>query len=436
MSTAPPPQVKSLSCPNCGAPVVIRGFATTLSVVCGNCHSILDAKDPNLAVLQQFQAAERIQPLIPLGTRGKIRGDPYEAIGFQVRTITADGVDYSWAEYLLFNPYKGFRYLTEYHGHWNDVTMLRTLPEVGTSGSRPVAKALGQTYRHFQTADARTTFVLGEFPWQVRVGETVRVMDFVAPPRMLSSETTGSETTWSLGEYIDGRQVWQMFQLPGSPPRPVGVYENQPSPFGANLKEVWMVCLFFLAALLALLLFFNVFASKDRVFSGSYFFSPRAGQEASFVTDVFELKGRTSNVEFSTRTDLNNNWAYFNYALINTDTNQACDFGREVSYYFGSDSDGSWTEGGQNDTAMVPSVPSGHYYLRVEPEMDATAAGVTYSISLRRDVPTWSYFLIAALLLLVPPIFLTFRSTGFEQARWRESDYPPAVSSGSSGDDD
>jgi hypothetical protein len=85
---------------------------------------------------------------------------------------------------------------------------------------------------------------------------------------------------------------------------------------------------------------------------------------------------------------------------------------------------------------MVPSVPSGHYYLRVEPEMDANAAGVTYSISLRRDVPTWSYFLIAALLLLVPPIFLTFRSTGFEQARWRESDYPPAVSSGSSGDDD
>jgi len=133
MSTAPPPQVKSLGCPNCGAPVVIRGFATTLSVVCGNCHSILDAKDPNLAVLQQFQAAERIQPLIPLGTRGKIRGDPYEAIGFQVRTITADGVDYSWAEYLLFNPYKGFRYLTEYHGHWNDVTMLRTLPEVGRS---------------------------------------------------------------------------------------------------------------------------------------------------------------------------------------------------------------------------------------------------------------------------------------------------------------
>ena len=53
----------------------------------------------------------------------------------------------------------------------------------------------------------------------------------------------------------------------------------------------------------------------------------------------FELTGRTSNVEISIRTDLNNNWAYFNFALINEGTGQDFDFGREVSYY--RDSDGS-----------------------------------------------------------------------------------------------
>jgi hypothetical protein len=432
MSTATPPQVKSFSCPGCGAPVVIRGFATTLSVVCGNCHSVLDAKDPDFAVLQRFQVAESIQPLIPLGTRGKVRGDPYEAIGFQVRTITAEGVDYSWEEYLLFNPYKGYRYLTQYQGHWNDVTVLRTLPEVDTSGARPVAKVLGQKYRHFQRSLARTTYVLGEFPWQVRVGdETTECNDFVAPPRMLSSETTGSETTWSLGEYITGRQVWDAFKLPGSPPAPVGVYENQPSPYGGNIKEVWLACALFLAALVAVALFFGIFSRNEQVFSGSYRFAPHAGGEPSFVTDYFELKGRTSNVELSTRTDLSNNWVYLNYALINADTGQAFDFGREVSYYFGRDSDGAWTEGGQNDTAVVPAVPSGRYYLRVEPEMDANAPGVGYEITVRRDVPSVSYYLIAALLLLVPPVFLAFRSMGFEQARWRESDYtPPSSSSG------
>ena len=51
-------------------------------------------------------------PLIPLGTRGKIRGTDYEVIGFERRTIHVDGAAYSWHEYVLFNPFKGFRYLT------------------------------------------------------------------------------------------------------------------------------------------------------------------------------------------------------------------------------------------------------------------------------------------------------------------------------------
>ena len=48
--------------------------------------------------------------------------------GFQERTINSDGVDYHWYEYLLFNPYAGYRYLTEYSGHWNDVTVCHALP--------------------------------------------------------------------------------------------------------------------------------------------------------------------------------------------------------------------------------------------------------------------------------------------------------------------
>ena len=64
----------------------------------------------------------------PLGTRGKLATGEYEAIGFQIRSITVDGVVYPWAEYLLYNPYKGYRYLTEYNGHWNDIRTLRAIP--------------------------------------------------------------------------------------------------------------------------------------------------------------------------------------------------------------------------------------------------------------------------------------------------------------------
>ena len=84
--------VRSLSCPNCGGTVQLRGMGRSLSVVCINCLSVLDARTPSLTVLSQFQAKERYQPLLPLGTRGKVRGDLYEAIGFQVRELIADGV--------------------------------------------------------------------------------------------------------------------------------------------------------------------------------------------------------------------------------------------------------------------------------------------------------------------------------------------------------
>ena len=54
-----------------------------------------------------------------------------------------------------------------------------------------------------------------------------------------------------------------------------------------------------------------------------------------------ERQRGAGNVELDTSTDLSNSWAYFNYALINSETGQAYDFGREVSYYYGSDSDGA-----------------------------------------------------------------------------------------------
>ena len=416
------PQVKGLNCPNCGAPLEMRAMQHTLSVVCGSCLSILDAKDPNLRILQQFQARVRIQPLIPLGTRGKVGGGVFEAVGFQVRTIVVDDESYSWSEYLLFNPYKGFRYLSEYQGHWNDIVTLRALPEVSGAG-RPVAKYHGETYKHFQNATASTTYVLGEFPWQVHVGDKVTVVDFVSPPRLLSSEATEAETVWSLGEYLTGAAVWEAFKLPGKPPRPSGVFENQPSPYKSGSKQAWIICLLLLAALFLASQVALTLSANERVFAGSYSYAPGAGSEAAFVTDTFQLKGRPSTVELAVRTDLANNWAYFNFALINAQTGETFEFGREVSNYSGVDSDGSWSEGGPNDRATIPTVPAGEYYLRVDPEMESGAAPVHYSLELRRDVPYMAWFWIAALLALIPPFFSGRRAASFERRRWSESDY-------------
>jgi len=194
---------------------------------------------------------------------------------------------------------------------------------------------------------------------------------------------------------------------------------------------VWKLCAAFLLALVVLIIGFYATARNEQVFSQSYSFNTNGKTEASFVTDVFELKGRTSDVEIDTQAGVNNSWIYLNYALINEDTGHAYDFGREVSYYSGYDSDGSWTEGSQKDSVTIPSVPPGRYYLRVEPESEYYRGTIYYSIALRRDVPQFSFFGIAALALLIPAGFITWKFMNFEHLRWAESDY-----SNSAGSDD
>ena len=421
------PAVASLSCPQCGAAIELRTLDQAQSVVCASCGSILDARDPNLSLIQAFAARQKFTPQIPLGTRGTLKGEKWEVVGYQVRFIMVDGTAYYWDEYLLFNPYKGFRYLTQYDGHWNDVQVVKAAPAETLSGGRPVITLHGETFKHFQSATAETAFVLGEFPWQVRVGDRAVTRDFVAPPRMLSEERTEEETTWSLGTYMTGAQVWSAFSLPGKAPRARGVFANQPSDFMPRAGSLVKRYLLFAAILIVLGLLRLVTASRDTVFAtNAAFFRPGAPADSlAFVTPTFQVTGRTANLEVVTEAQVDNGWAYFDYALVNETTGQTYEFGREVSYYYGRDSDGNWSEGSRRDRTVLPSIPAGPYFLRVLPEAQVPTDFLEYRIVVRRDVPIVFPYLLGLILLAVPPVLLGLRAWGMESARWKESDYAP-----------
>jgi hypothetical protein len=443
-SVVTPPVVKAraINCPNCGSTVQLRGFAHTLTATCGNCLTVIDASDPTVGGIALYQQQMLKQPLIPMGSRCKIQGWVYEVIGFQTRAIEVDGVEYTWDEYVLFNPYRGFRYLTEYQGHWNFVTTLKALPaaEVGASG-RPEAAFGNDRFKHFQQSSAVTKFVIGEFPWKVGANDpAVTVDDYVSPPLMLSSEKTANEVTWSIGQYMTGKEVWKAFEeqgtkLPQGAPKAEGVFANQVSPYKGSIGSIWRLMFLGLGLLILLGIIVGTTARRQEIFRQKFSFSSQNQGEPSFVTQPFEIKGKTpSTVEVTIRTDLNQNWAYFAMALINDETGDAYDFGREVGYYYGSDSDGSWTEGDRTDDVLLPSIPPGRYYLRVEPEMDKQApANMNYEIILRHDVPSYVWLVFAGLLLLIPPIWYAIRAGSFEAKRWAESGYSGG---GSSSDDD
>jgi hypothetical protein len=429
------PEPRSLSCASCGAAITLQTGELAKTVACAACGAVMDARDDSLRVLLQHQDRMRhVVPQIPLGRAGQLKGKRWTVIGYQIRGINVDGTDYEWREYVLWNPEAGFRYLTEYEGHWNDVTVVKGLPHETTSGSRPVAEYLGTRFEHFQHSLVKTDFVLGEFPWEVRVGDKVWNDDYVAPPLMLSREYTPNEITWSLGTYVPPALIQEAFKLEKPLPKPVGVFANQPNP-ASSTKGLGRMFLVFACLLMAMCGVRRVTARNELAFSGGYRFFPGTGDTVAFVTKVFDLKGHSSNAEVEILTDLSNDNAFFNVALLPEATGKGYELGREVSYYFGYEDGESWHEGSNGDRAVIPDVPPGRYYLRIEPEHAGTGS-VSYTVTVKRDVPRFWPFLVALVPLTLPWVLGFVSQSTFESRRWAESDYAPTGTDDDDDDDD
>lgn len=226
--------VRRLTCTGCGATLTVRAPGQSLLVACEQCgrSTDLDPDDAHdNAGIATARVAERLEksawkPPIPLGARGTLAKVAWEVIGAMERYVTEEGVDYVWAELLLHNPYRGFAWLVQgVDGHWSYVELLPCLPEP----TGRIVNHQGQTYRLFQAGPAKVRRVLGEFTWEIAVGDTADTADYVAPPRMLSREATPEEVVWSLGTWLPAADVSAAFKT--TPRTPEGIAPHQPNPF-------------------------------------------------------------------------------------------------------------------------------------------------------------------------------------------------------------
>jgi hypothetical protein len=152
-------------------------------------------------------------------------------IGFVQRSACVDGEWWPFEEYLLYKPGLGFRWLVNSDGHWSYVQPIATgAVETDIKG----CKYDGVTFKRFQQAQLRVDEVLGEFYWQVQVGELVESEDCIAPPAMVSRESSATEENWSLGTYMtvgDVRAAFAGVEL--SLGIPDGIAPNQPDAWTA-----------------------------------------------------------------------------------------------------------------------------------------------------------------------------------------------------------
>ena len=411
--------VKTLQCPRCGSAIALHDKAVQ-SVACQSCLTILEPANESLRILQKAAAATRIDPLIPLGSIGRFLGKDWTVIGFQQRVITAEGIEYPWQEFLLHHPEEGFRWLVESTGHWNWVSPVSKPPryQVGF----PSAIHNGEEYRRYSAGSAETRYVIGEFTWKIKVGETWELIDFIAPPKMLSREASHNEITWSLSEYLPGEEVAAAFKLKTPLPAPAGIGMNEPNPRSEAHRRVCSSFWKFLGlAVVAQALWFFILGGRT-LLDQRLVFSP--GKDEPVTTQIFELDSKARNIVLRHDTDLDNNWLGLGLTLIEKNSGKAWVAQSDVAYWHGSDGGESWSEGDRSRELVFRDLPAGSYYFVIDPEISAEKpVAVADRIKVIRDQAAWSNFFFLLIFLAILPMFSRYRVGAFEAERWKDADF-------------
>jgi hypothetical protein len=421
-----------LACPNCNGPIDIHS-PDTLRAACAYCSHLLDVQAGALRIIGQVRKAS---PRIPLGTKATFSEGEMTVIGFVERSAQVEGDWYPFEEYLLYEPAIGFRWLVNSDGHWSYVQPV-AVGAVTFEGTQ--ARYDDVKFKLFQGAQLRVDTVVGEFYWQVQAGEEVWGEDFIAPPAMLSRETSGSEENWSLSTYLKPKQVTAAlgereaapegakpeFQFGGG----TGVAPNQPDPAGAAAVPLTLA---FLALIVLGIIFAAIAPASEKytnvvnIPSGT-FTPPPATEPASdvnppnvFFSEPFELEAG-KNVELGFRASLTNNWAFVVASLVNAASGDVVTVNASMEYYSGYDDGESWSEGKDYDTEVVGPVKAGQYVLRLETQQGASVAEVPLTVRVRQGVFRGKYLWWSIFVLGIPFFILGIFSYSHERRRWSNS---------------
>jgi hypothetical protein len=231
-------------------------------------------------------------------------------------------------------------------------------------------------------------------------------------------EKNDEEIIVSEGEYLDARVVAAAFKVPLPVPSSFSAGVSQVNPHKQSLAVIAAA-----VAVATLVQIVSLAMSANALVSLQTYDLSAANKGKTLASRAFRLD-KEGNIEIETISYLTNDWLELDMELVNTDTNRAYPVFQALEHYSGYDSDGSWEEGANRTSSLLPPVPPGAYQLLLEPDAGVfskpSSPAQRVVISVRHGVPVWSNYLIAMALLLVVPAFGLIKRSMFEKSRWEK----------------
>ena len=268
-------KARGVECPSCGTALEVK-LSSTQSIVCHNCHAVVDVSQGVGGDLQHYAQANGSEPQIPLGSVGTLalslapgekKALPWQVVGYAERCEVDTGEDEQsfWREYLLYHRTEGFAFLVDAEDGWSWTAPVTGVPERAGEG----VKYQGVLYRKLYDYVGKATYVLGEFYWRLERDAKTYNTDYIGSgafsARRINRERTGSgdtqEITWSAGETLSADAVLKAFKLA---PEKASALQRDALPGSGNAASLLAKVFFWGFVVVVLLMMFRCDGGEQR----------------------------------------------------------------------------------------------------------------------------------------------------------------------------
>jgi len=252
----------------------------------------------------------------------------------------------------------------------------------------------------------------------------------VKPPEYVDQEITGPELELFRGRYLGHDELAAGLSEHAALPEPRGIDACQPYETPAWRHGFGKIGLAFLVLNLVLFLF-SLAAEKKTPILQETVSAEQYSKE--YLTQPFTVAKDGTILRLAGSAPVNNSWLAVSFAVVDAKDRVIAESSGETSYYYGSDSEGVWTEGSRSFKSYFRIPQAGTYRLLIYGQGGSGSTGPAKKEPLQVKLTaghtlSWYFaasMIVCGLVALIDPIGKYL----FEARRWA------AVTSDGDGDD-